>query len=85
MGFLLLLFCVLFCFGGFVGPGGGVDPPFLQLLLLSRNLQPGTPKPKKEQQNIVYAQTLLIVNLTLVNFFGFSVITRDHGSFEGRH
>ena len=32
-----------------------------------------------------YAQTLTLVNLILVNFFGFLVITRDHGSFEGRH
>ena len=32
-----------------------------------------------------YAQTLILVTFLLVNFFGFSVITRDHGSFEGRH
>ena len=32
-----------------------------------------------------YAQALILVNLILVNFFGFLVITRDHGSFEGRH
>ena len=32
-----------------------------------------------------YAQTLILVTFLLVNVFGFSVITRDHGSFEGRH
>ena len=32
-----------------------------------------------------YAQTLIVVALIVVNFFGFSVITRDHGGFEGCH
>ena len=32
-----------------------------------------------------YAQNLILVNLILVNFFSFLVITRDHGSYEGRH
>ena len=32
-----------------------------------------------------YAQTLILVNLTLVNFFGFLVITRYHERFEGCH
>ena len=33
-----------------------------------------------------YAQTLILVTCLLVNcFLGFSVISRDHGSFEGRH
>ena len=30
-------------------------------------------------------QKHLFVDFLLVNFFGFLVITRDHGSFEGRH
>ena len=34
---------------------------------------------------VEYAQTLIVVALIVVNFFGFSVITRDHGRFEGRH
>ena len=32
-----------------------------------------------------YAQTLILVNLILVNFFGFLVITRYHERFEGCH
>ena len=32
-----------------------------------------------------YAQTLIVVVLIVVNKFGFLVITRDHGSFGGRH
>ena len=32
-----------------------------------------------------YAQIKIFVSLILVNFFGFLVITRDHGSYEGRH
>ena len=33
----------------------------------------------------LYAQTLIVVVLIVVKFFGFLIITRDHGSFEGRH
>ena len=33
----------------------------------------------------LYTQNLILVILILVNFVGFLVITRDHGSFEGRH
>ena len=32
-----------------------------------------------------YAQNLILVNLILVNFLGFLVITRNHERFEGRH
>ena len=28
---------------------------------------------------------LIVVTFLVVNFFGFFVIARDHGSFEGRH
>ena len=35
---------------------------------------------------VPYAQTLILVTFLLVHsFFGIPVITRDHGSFEGRH
>ena len=34
---------------------------------------------------IVYAHIEIVVAFLVVNFFGFLVITRDHGSFEGRH
>ena len=30
-------------------------------------------------------EMLILVTLILVNFFGFLVITRHHGSFGGRH
>ena len=39
-------------------------------------------EPKNTKQ---YAQTILLVHLILVKIFDFLVITRDHGSFEGRH
>ena len=32
-----------------------------------------------------YAHIEIVVAFLVVNFFGFLVITRDHGSFEGRH
>ena len=32
-----------------------------------------------------YTQNLILVNLILVNFGGFLVITRNHERFEGRH
>ena len=32
-----------------------------------------------------YAHIEIVVTFLVVNFFGFLVITRDHGSFEGRH
>ena len=32
-----------------------------------------------------YAHFEVLVTFLLVNFFGFSVITRDHGGYEGRH
>ena len=32
-----------------------------------------------------YAHMLIVVTFLVVNFFGFLVITRDHGSFEGSH
>ena len=32
-----------------------------------------------------YAHIEVLVTFFLVNFFGSLVITRDHGSFEGRH
>ena len=44
-----------------------------------------TQKDKFSPYISLYAQTLIVVALIVVNFFGFSVITRDHGSFEGRH
>ena len=34
---------------------------------------------------ILYAHMLIVVTFLVVNFFGFLVIARDHGSFEGRH
>ena len=40
---------------------------------------------KNNENKESYAQILILVNLILVNFFGFLVITRDHGGFEGRH
>ena len=33
----------------------------------------------------VYAHIEIVVAFLVVNFFGFLVITRDHGGFEGRH
>ena len=35
--------------------------------------------------NSEYAHIKVVVAFLVVNFFGFLVITRDHGSFEGRH
>ena len=32
-----------------------------------------------------YAHMQVVVNFLVVDFFGFLVITRHHGSFEGRH
>ena len=32
-----------------------------------------------------YAHIKVVVAFLVVNFFGFSVITRDHGGFEGCH
>ena len=32
-----------------------------------------------------YARIEVVVTFLLVDFLGFLVITRDHGSFEGRH
>ena len=32
-----------------------------------------------------YAHIEIVVTFLVVNFFGFLVITRDHGSFEGSH
>ena len=32
-----------------------------------------------------YAHIEIVVAFLVVNFFVFLVITRDHGSFEGRH
>ena len=57
--------------GGFGGPGGG----------FSDNRCSG----KILKLQFFYARNLILVNLILVNFFGFLVITRDHGSFGGRH
>ena len=36
-------------------------------------------------RKISYAHMLIVVAFLVVNFFGFLVITRHHGSFEGRH
>ena len=33
----------------------------------------------------LYAQNLILITAILVNFFVFFVITRDHGSYDGRH
>ena len=33
----------------------------------------------------IYAHIEIVVAFLVVNFFGFLVITRDHGSFERRH
>ena len=33
----------------------------------------------------IYAHIEIVVTFLVVNFFGFLVITRDHGSFGGRH
>ena len=33
----------------------------------------------------LYAHIEVLVTFLLVNFFGFLVITRDHGDFEARH
>ena len=33
----------------------------------------------------IYAHIEVVVTFLVVNFFGFLVITRHHGSFEGRH
>ena len=32
-----------------------------------------------------YAHMLIVVTFLVVNVFGFLVIARDHGTFEGRH
>ena len=32
-----------------------------------------------------YAHIEVVVTLVIVNFFGFLVIARDHGGYEGRH
>ena len=32
-----------------------------------------------------YAHIEIVVAFLVVNFFGFLVITRDHGSYEGHH
>ena len=37
------------------------------------------------QKRLEYAHIKVLVTFLLVNFLGFLVITRDHGSFEGRH
>ena len=49
-------------------------------------------KPKAQEHEapvnhpeIDYAHIEVLVTFLLVNFLGFLVITRDHGSFEGRH
>ena len=39
----------------------------------------------EKSRKIPYAHIEVLVTFLLVNFVGFLVITRDHGSFEGRH
>ena len=40
---------------------------------------------RKIRNKLNYAHIEVLVTFLLVNFFGFLVITRDHGSFEVRH
>ena len=37
------------------------------------------------ESQVFYAHIEIVVAFLVVNFFGFLVIARDHGSFEGRH
>ena len=85
-------------FDGFGGPGGGFFIVPL-LLLLSRNHRQDHQNHHQDHQNhqklqsrpfkqtitSPYAHMEIVVVLIVVKKLGFWVITRDHGSFDGRH
>ena len=49
------------------------------------NLPKHIPEAPAQYMEIAYAHIEVLVTFLLVNFFGLGVVTRDHGSFEGRH
>ena len=62
--------------------------PLNHVRITSNTLQMTTLKfPENDLSRLrnCYAHIEIVVTFSVVNFFGFLVITRHHGSFEGRH